>query len=99
MIDTYGALPEYYGNLVSCAGNTFLLTRLEPAFEDTRAWREWRTRVRPLLNFSSDVAGLPTAILRYYSLSHNIAGVCVGEKVYLVGGQFKKGAKKKIRCD
>ena len=34
-------------------------------------------------------SSLPSEIISYHSLSHNIAGVCVDNKVYLVGGQFR----------
>jgi len=69
--DTYGPLAEYYGSLVSCAGKTFLLTRLDLGMPFNKGWQ---TRVRDLGDFSQNVAELPSRVLRYNTLSHNVAG-------------------------
>ena len=63
--------PEYYGTVVSCAGKTFLLTRLDLGMSVDKGWQ---TRVRDLGDFSQNVAELPSRVLRYNTLSHNVAG-------------------------
>ena len=73
---------------MSCGGRDYLLTRVQTE-ANTRA-HGWMTRVRSLGDSVTNVADIPPTYLRYYQLSHNVAGVCVGEKVYLVGGQFRK---------
>lgn len=89
--DRYGKTAEYFGNVVSCAGKTFLLTRLEPnPFPFASLTAGWQTRVREVGDASQNIADLPSLLLTNNSLSHNVAGVCVGEKVYLVGGQFRR---------
>ena len=66
---------EYYGNLVTCAGNTFLLTRVQTApsadlYKNELDWERWgwRTRVR-MLHEDVSIMKEPTAILEYYMLS------------------------------
>ena len=69
--DTAGSRPEYYGSVVTCAGKTFLLTRLDLGMPFNKGWQ---TRVRDLGDFSQNVAELPSRVLRYNTLSHNVAG-------------------------
>lgn len=86
--DTYGRVAEYYGTLVSCAGKVFLLTRFSPKHVNVATESIWRTRVRELRDFSENIYDLPSVIIPYNHQAHNVAGICVNNKVILVGGQW-----------
>jgi len=74
--------PEYYAQYLTCAGEAYILSRVE-----TSNWASdgWLTNVRMLENNTFKMKGSYAT-----PMSHNLAALCVDGQILLMGGQWHK---------
>lgn len=94
IMDTYlaptqGQTPyENFVQYLTCAGEAYMLSRVEETSPNKCQKEGWRTRIRMLKDDTFKVIGTYAT-----PMSHNMAPLCVDGQILLVGGQWRNASQ------